>query len=87
VSKTTRDPSILQALAPLLFLVAALVCAVNLFDDTAYGPNQVALMLASGVAAWSACATASPGRTSRTAWCTECPWRWCRSSSCCRSAP
>ncbi|KAF1700635.1 Na+/H+ antiporter NhaC [Pseudoxanthomonas suwonensis] len=51
MSKTTRDPSILQALAPLLFLVAALVCAVNLFDDTAYGPNQVALMLASGVAA------------------------------------
>lgn len=46
-----RDPSLLQALTPLLFLVAALVCAVNLFEDAAYGPNQVALMLASGVAA------------------------------------
>ena len=47
-----RDPSLLQALAPLLFLVAALVCAVYLFaDDAAFGANQVALMLASGVAA------------------------------------
>ena len=49
---STRDPGLLQALAPLLFLVAALVCAVHLYaDDASYGANQVALMLASGVAA------------------------------------
>ncbi|MGY0612100.1 Na+/H+ antiporter NhaC [Luteimonas sp. A501] len=47
-----REPSLLQALTPLLFLVAALVCAVYLYaDDASYGANQVALMLASGVAA------------------------------------
>ena len=47
-----REPSLLQALAPLLFLVAALVCAVYLYaDDASFGANQVALMLASGVAA------------------------------------
>ena len=49
---TPREPSLLQALAPLLFLVAALVCAVYLYaDDASFGANQVALMLASGVAA------------------------------------
>ena len=47
-----REPSLLQALTPLLFLVAALVCAVYLYsDDASFGANQVGLMLASGVAA------------------------------------
>ena len=47
-----RDPSLLQALTPLLFLVAALICAVYLYaDDAAFGANQIGLMLASGVAA------------------------------------
>ena len=47
-----REPSLLQALTPLLFLVLALVCAVYLYaDDASFGANQVGLMLASGVAA------------------------------------
>lgn len=49
---TQREPSLLQALTPLLFLVTALICAVYLYaDDAAFGANQVGLMLASGVAA------------------------------------
>ena len=47
-----RDPSLLQALTPLLFLVVALACAVYLYaDDASFGANQVGLMLATGVAA------------------------------------
>ena len=47
-----REPSLLQALTPLLFLVAALACAVYLYaDDAVFGANQVGLMLATGVAA------------------------------------
>lgn len=47
-----RKPSLLQALTPLLLLAALLGTAVYLFADNAsYGANQVALMLAAGVAA------------------------------------
>lgn len=47
-----REPTLLQALTPLAFLAAALATAVFLFGDNAsYGANQVALMLAAGVAA------------------------------------
>lgn len=47
-----RDPSLLQALTPLLFLVVALACAVYLYaDDASFGANQVGLILATGVAA------------------------------------
>lgn len=47
-----RDPSLLQALTPLLFLVVALACAVYLYaDDASFGANQIGLMLATGVAA------------------------------------
>ena len=47
-----REPTLLQALTPLLFLVLALACAVYLYaDDASFGANQVGLMLASGVAA------------------------------------
>lgn len=47
-----RDPSLLQALTPLLFLVLALACAVYLYaDDASFGANQIGLMLATGVAA------------------------------------
>ena len=49
--RPTREPSLLQALTPLLFLVLVLICAVYLFaDDAAFGANQVGLMLATGVA-------------------------------------
>ena len=52
MSRVNRDPSLLQALTPLLFLVLALACAVYLYaDDASFGANQVGLMLATGVAA------------------------------------
>jgi len=47
-----RAPGLAQALAPLLFLVAALACAVYLYgDDASYGANQISLLLAGGIAA------------------------------------
>ncbi|MDO5504793.1 MAG: Na+/H+ antiporter NhaC [Pseudoxanthomonas suwonensis] len=50
--RAERDPSLLQALTPLLFLAVLLAAAVMLFgEDSSYGPNQVALMLATMVAA------------------------------------
>lgn len=52
LSSSPREPGLLQALIPLMFLAAALAAAVYLFGDNAsYGANQVALMLAAGVAA------------------------------------
>jgi NhaC family Na+:H+ antiporter len=40
------------ALLPLLFLITMLAASVSLFNDnSSYGPNQIALMLAAGVAA------------------------------------
>lgn len=50
-SESVRQPSLLQALAPLLVLVLLLVAAVALFgSDASYGPNQIVLLLAAGVA-------------------------------------
>ncbi|KAF1719154.1 Na+/H+ antiporter NhaC [Pseudoxanthomonas wuyuanensis] len=47
-----REPSLLQALTPLLFLMVLLALAVYLYADNAsYGANQIALLLAGGVAA------------------------------------
>ncbi|MFN7783680.1 MAG: Na+/H+ antiporter NhaC [Lysobacterales bacterium] len=46
-----RDPSLLQALLPLIFLVAGLASSVYLYgSDSSYGANQIALLLAGGVA-------------------------------------
>ncbi|ODU45289.1 Na+/H+ antiporter NhaC [uncultured Aquimonas sp.] len=46
-----RDPSLLQALLPLVFLVAGLASSVYLYGaDSSYGANQIALLLAGGVA-------------------------------------
>lgn len=51
-ASSTRAPSMLQALTPLLFLVVLLVLGIVLFaDDAVYGASQIALLLASGVAA------------------------------------
>lgn len=51
-SASPRDPSLLQALAPLLFLAVALAVAVHLYGDNAsYGANQISLLLAAGIAA------------------------------------
>ncbi|MBB5014289.1 Na+/H+ antiporter NhaC [Rehaibacterium terrae] len=46
-----RDPSLLQALTPLLFLAVMLSLSVHLYsDDASYGANQIALLLAAGIA-------------------------------------
>ena len=51
-AREAREPSLLQALTPLAFLVVLLALAVYLFgEDASYGPNQVSLMLCAGVAA------------------------------------
>ena len=51
-TREAREPTLLQALAPLALLVALLALAVYLFgEDASYGPNQVSLMLCAGAAA------------------------------------
>lgn len=46
-----RDPSLLQALLPLILLVAGLASSVYLYGaDSSYGANQIALLLAGAVA-------------------------------------
>jgi NhaC family Na+:H+ antiporter len=48
----SREPSLLQALSPLLFLAVALAAAVYLYgNDASYGANQISLLLAAGIAA------------------------------------
>jgi Na+:H+ antiporter, NhaC family len=50
-TRITREPSLLQALVPLLLLIALLAASVALFgDDSSYGPNQIALLLCACVA-------------------------------------
>jgi NhaC family Na+:H+ antiporter len=47
-----REPSLWQAALPMLFLIGTLALSVYLFRDNAsYGPNQIGLLLASGIAA------------------------------------
>ena len=49
---TAREPSLLQALLPLLVLFILLPLAVHLYGaDSSYGANQISLLLAAGVAA------------------------------------
>ena len=53
-SKTVRKrpPSLIESLAPVLFLIALLSVSVYFFgEDASYGPNQIALILSAGVAA------------------------------------
>ncbi len=50
MSENTRHPSWLQALLPLVALIAMLVASVWLFgDDSSYGPNQIALLIAAAI--------------------------------------
>lgn len=50
--KNTRKPTILQALIPLIFLIATLSLNVYFFgDDALFGPNQLALLLAAAIGA------------------------------------
>ncbi len=48
----TKDPSLLQALIPVLLLIALLFASVLLFQDSSSaGPNQIALILSAALAA------------------------------------
>ena len=50
--KNIKEPSLVDALIPLLLLVLMMGSAVYLFaDDSSYGPNQISLLMAMGVAA------------------------------------
>ena len=50
--KTKKDPSMLDALIPMLFLIGLLTLAVYIFgEDASWGPNQIALTFSSLVAA------------------------------------
>src|SRR5690606_23855609 len=45
-------PSLLDALIPIVILVALLAASVILFkDNSSYGPNQIALLLSTGITA------------------------------------
>lgn len=47
-----REPSLLDALTPIVILVALLAASVILFaDNSSYGPNQIALLLSTGITA------------------------------------
>lgn len=49
--RAVREPSLLQAAAPIVVLVAMLFLSVYLYQsDSSYGANQIALLLAAGVA-------------------------------------
>ncbi|QZE12812.1 Na+/H+ antiporter NhaC [Halosquirtibacter laminarini] len=48
--KDVREPSLLQALIPIVFLLTLLAINVNIFDDTIAGSNQIALLLTGGIA-------------------------------------
>ena len=51
MTQETRTPSLLQAFIPILFLVGLLALNVAVYsDDASYGPNQIALILAAGIA-------------------------------------
>ena len=52
MSQPIRSPSYLQALTPLIALILMLAASVWLFgDDSSYGPNQIALLIAAGIGA------------------------------------
>ena len=49
--KNIKEPSLFDALIPLVLLVLMMGSAVYLFaDDSSYGPNQISLLMAMGVA-------------------------------------
>ncbi|MGL6162542.1 Na+/H+ antiporter NhaC [Microbulbifer sp.] len=51
-SAEPRNPTLLDALTPLLILIALLSLSVFFFgEDSSYGPNQIALLLCAGAAA------------------------------------
>ena len=51
MSKIIKKPSYLQAAIPLLALIVMLATSVYMFgEDSSYGPNQIALLVAAGIA-------------------------------------
>ena len=49
-TRQTREPSYLQAILPLLLLITLLAVSVVLFgDNSSYGPNQIALLIAAAL--------------------------------------
>ncbi|WOH39286.1 Na+/H+ antiporter NhaC [Thalassotalea fonticola] len=51
MKSTTRDPSLIDALIPIFFLLVLLSMAVFYFgDNSSSGPNQIALMICAGIA-------------------------------------
>ena len=51
VTNTPKAPSMLDALIPIIALVVMLTAAVGYFaDNSSFGPNQIALLLAMGIA-------------------------------------
>ena len=52
MKKNTREPNLLEALIPLIILIALLSLNVVIYNDNAtYGPNQIALIIGAVVAA------------------------------------
>ncbi len=50
MGKDVREPSYLQSLLPLLALIGMLASSVWMFgDDSSYGPNQIALLIAAAI--------------------------------------
>lgn len=50
-SNTIKPPTMLDALIPLIALMVMLTASVSYFaDDSSYGPNQISLLLAMGIA-------------------------------------
>ena len=51
VNNNTQAPSMLDSFIPLIALIAMLTASVSYFaDNSSYGPNQIALLLAMGIA-------------------------------------
>ncbi|KAA3663000.1 MAG: Na+/H+ antiporter NhaC, partial [Calditrichaeota bacterium] len=49
-SDVAREPTLLQTILPIAFLITLLTSSVYLFgSDSSYGPNQIALILSAGV--------------------------------------
>lgn len=52
MKKTIREPSLADALIPIIALIVMMSGAVYLFsDDSSFGPNQIALLIGTGLAA------------------------------------
>ena len=50
--QSTRPPTMLDSLIPIFVLICLLIAGVTFFGDgSSSGPNQIALLLATGVAA------------------------------------